>query len=373
MGWTVYNSDGKILQSAELGDNAVTSAKIADGAILNADINASAAIAKTKLASLDVVNADVNASAAVAYSKLAALADGNILVGNGSNVATSVNPSGDVDIANDGTFSIASGVLVNADVNASAAVALSKLATTTVSRALVSNGSGVISPSAVTSTEIGYLDGVTSAIQTQIDNAGGAALTGSTNNTIVTVTGADTIQGEASLTFDGTTLTIPGQITFPASVSLSSNANTLDDYQEGVFTPVFQDWSFSNSEGQSYTTQVGRYVKIGRWVTVQIYLACNLASSTLADGSQSLIAGLPFASSTGTGFNYALSCSYLYGMSGSSPYPVGRNVTGMVNANTSYVVLSMWSHWTGVQPLNFSMIDDHALSLVLTGQYETDA
>ena len=33
MGWTVYNSDGKILQSAELGDNAVTSAKIADDAV----------------------------------------------------------------------------------------------------------------------------------------------------------------------------------------------------------------------------------------------------------------------------------------------------------------------------------------------------
>ena len=75
MGWTVYNSDGKILQSAELGDNAVTSAKIADGAIVNADINASAAIAKTKLASLDIVNADVNASAAIDATKLA---DGSV-------------------------------------------------------------------------------------------------------------------------------------------------------------------------------------------------------------------------------------------------------------------------------------------------------
>jgi hypothetical protein len=38
------------------------------------------------------------------------------------------------------------------------------------------------------------------------DNAG-AALTGSTDNTICTVTGANAIQGEANLTFDGTTLT----------------------------------------------------------------------------------------------------------------------------------------------------------------------
>lgn len=77
-----------------------------------------------------LVNADVSASAAIAYSKLAALTDGNILVGNGSNVAVSVNPSGDVDISNAGVFSISSGVIVNADVNASAAIALSKLSLT---------------------------------------------------------------------------------------------------------------------------------------------------------------------------------------------------------------------------------------------------
>lgn len=39
----------------------------------------------------------------------------------------------------------------------------------TASRALVSNGSGKVAVSAVTSTELGYLDGVTSNIQTQIN------------------------------------------------------------------------------------------------------------------------------------------------------------------------------------------------------------
>jgi len=39
----------------------------------------------------------------------------------------------------------------------------------TASRALVSDGNGDVSVSAVTSTEIGYLDGVSSAIQTQLD------------------------------------------------------------------------------------------------------------------------------------------------------------------------------------------------------------
>ena len=59
--------------------------------------------------------------------------------------------------------------IVNADIKAAAAIAFSKLADLTVSRLLVSDGSGDVSVSAVTSTEAGYLDGVTSAIQTQLD------------------------------------------------------------------------------------------------------------------------------------------------------------------------------------------------------------
>jgi len=59
--------------------------------------------------------------------------------------------------------------IVNADIKAAAAIAFSKMADLTASRAIVSDGNGDVSVSAVTSTEIGYLDGVTSAIQTQID------------------------------------------------------------------------------------------------------------------------------------------------------------------------------------------------------------
>lgn len=49
-------------------------------------------------------------------------------------------------------------------------LAFSKLAATTASRAIVSNSSGVLSASTTTSTEVGYLSGVTSAIQTQINS-----------------------------------------------------------------------------------------------------------------------------------------------------------------------------------------------------------
>ena len=68
-----------------------------------------------------------------------------------------------------GADQLASNAVVNASVSSSAAIAFSKMADLTASRALVSDGSGDVSVSAVTSTEIGYLDGVTSAIQTQLD------------------------------------------------------------------------------------------------------------------------------------------------------------------------------------------------------------
>ena len=59
--------------------------------------------------------------------------------------------------------------ITNSEVSGTAAIDLSKLATTTASRALVTSGTGAIEVSAVTSTEIGYLDGVGSNIQTQLN------------------------------------------------------------------------------------------------------------------------------------------------------------------------------------------------------------
>ena len=111
----------------------------------------------------------------------AALADADLIIvddGAGgtnrkaalSRVATYIEGgiSGDITISS-GTAAIGSGVIVNADVNASAAIEFSKMENLTASRALVSDGNGDVSVSAVTSTEIGYLDGVSSAIQTQLD------------------------------------------------------------------------------------------------------------------------------------------------------------------------------------------------------------
>ncbi len=103
---------------------------------------------------------------------------GHLLVADGTNynpVALSgdatLASNGAITIANDavGADELAANAVVNASIASGAAIAFSKMADLTTSRALVSDGSGDVSVSAVTSTEIGYLDGVTSAIQTQID------------------------------------------------------------------------------------------------------------------------------------------------------------------------------------------------------------
>lgn len=62
-----------------------------------------------------VTNAKVDAAAAIAFSKLASLTSGNILVGNASNVPTSVALSGDATISNTGVLTIAAGAVVTAD------------------------------------------------------------------------------------------------------------------------------------------------------------------------------------------------------------------------------------------------------------------
>lgn len=77
--------------------------------------------------------------------------------------------------ANGDVLVIAGGIptwdtIANASISAAAAIDVNKLAALTVDRAVVTDGSGFISAATTTSTEIGYVNGVTSAIQTQLDN-----------------------------------------------------------------------------------------------------------------------------------------------------------------------------------------------------------
>jgi hypothetical protein len=126
--------------------------------IENADIKAGAAIDASKIADGSVSNTEFQYLGGVTSdlqtqlnNKLGTtLATANTLIGNGSNVATAVDTSAVGDISADSStgLNIKSGVIVDADINASAAITRTKLASGTADHVLINNGSGVISSEA---------------------------------------------------------------------------------------------------------------------------------------------------------------------------------------------------------------------------------
>lgn len=104
------NSTG-VIPALSLTDSYVfvgNASNVATGVAVTGDVTVSNA-GVTAIASGVIVNADVNASAAIAYSKLATLTSGNVLVGSAGNVATSVALSGDVTNDNAGVTAIGAG------------------------------------------------------------------------------------------------------------------------------------------------------------------------------------------------------------------------------------------------------------------------
>ena len=79
-------------------------------------------------------------------------------------------------------------------------------------------------------------------------------------------------------------------ITFPATQSASTDANTLDDYEEGTWTPTVTAGSGSYT---TVTTQTGSYVKIGKQVTLTWYF---IVSNKGTGATSAIISNLPFAS-----------------------------------------------------------------------------
>lgn len=162
-GTVVGNTDTQTLtnKTIDADSNTITN-------IDNADIKAAANIALTKLAAVTasrVIESDVSGNlvaSTITSTELQALSGVSGSLVSTAATQTLTNKTIDADL---NTITN----IENADIKAAANIALTKLAATTVSRALVSDSSGVISPATTTSTEIGFVNGVTSAIQTQIN------------------------------------------------------------------------------------------------------------------------------------------------------------------------------------------------------------
>ena len=127
----------------------------------------------------------------------------------------------------------------------------------------------------------------------------GVAVTGTLSATTTGQVGTTLGVGAATPSASG------AGITFPATQSASTDANTLDDYEEGTFTPTLGGTAV-------YDIQTGRYTKIGRFV--HFYIA--LRPTSLGTGSTTVISGLPFTVGDGdsgcVGNGYATSSANSY-------------------------------------------------------------
>jgi hypothetical protein len=127
------------------------------------------------------------------------------------------------------------------------------------------------------------------------DTSGVLQLASNGSTTAVTI---NTSQGVAVLNCLGvgnaTPSTSGAGITFPASQSASTDANTLDDYEEGSWTPVV----VSGSGTMTSYTSVGGYTKIGNLINLWGYF--NITNGGNAGGEAQIT--LPFTPATSTSY-----------------------------------------------------------------------
>jgi len=110
------------------------------------------------------------------------------------------------------------------------------------------------------------------------------------------VTMAGRTSNPTTISVGGATPSASGAgITFPATQSASSDANTLDDYEEGTWTPVL---GTSNGGTATMSVQEGWYVKIGKFVQFSAQVVWT-AKNTWDFNTR--ISGLPFAARSNTG------------------------------------------------------------------------
>jgi hypothetical protein len=196
-----------------------------------------------------LVNADIASAAAIAYSKLATLTSANILVGSSANVATSTAVSGDVTISNTGVTAIASGVIVNADINASAAIAGSKIVAATTSVV------GAVQLSDSTSTTSSVLAATPTAVKAAYDLAA-AALPKAGG----TLTGDVILDNQVDARFREATANGTNYVGFQAPASVASDVLWTLPATDGTSAQVL---STNGSGTLSWATAAGATVVDG--------------------------------------------------------------------------------------------------------------
>jgi len=208
-------------------------------------------------------------------------------------------------------------------------------------------------PAAVGTTAVGS---ATVASRRDHGHSGVAAIT-STNDAIARYDGtAGSLQNYTSnaptISDAGVISLTSGQITWPASVNVSADGNTLDDFEQGVFDPTVLDDSLSTGESQTYSARSGKYVKIGSFCYISFSLDIN-SIGTLTAGDTSHFGGFPFTAVNTTGYNAALTWAYGSDMTLGT---AGYTPTAYIAKNEAYTHNRQWDLAAGVSALSISQL-----------------
>jgi cytoskeletal protein CcmA (bactofilin family) len=202
---------------------------------VSSDLTAGASIT-TAIAAGVVVNADINASAAIAHSKLANITAGQVLLGNASNVPTATALTGDVTVNNTGVTAISAGVIVDADINANAEIAVAKLADGAARQLLQTAANG---------TDVEWASNID--IPGTLDVTGAATFDGAvTIQGDLTVNGTETIINTQTLDVEDKNIVI-GKVDTPTDTTADGGGITLKGTTDKTINWVdaTDAWTFS--------------------------------------------------------------------------------------------------------------------------------
>ena len=177
------------------------------------------------------------------------------------------------------------------------------------------------------------------------------------NTTKMTLdTSGNLLVGVTSANANGGVLQLKSGITFPATQVASSDANTLDDYEEGTWTPVIKGASTAGTG--TYIVQVGTYTKVGRVVYFQGRLAWNAHTGT----GDMQIGGIPFTSLSTTNSNSPCNFGYINNLSLSA----SSVLTGFVFPNTNDIGLYQYPAGGGAAT---TVTIDTSADIIFSGTY----
>ena len=170
-------------------------------------------------------------------------------------------------------------------------MALSKINTNSIADDAVTTAK--VNPAQTDVTSVGTLSGLTTS--GDIDVQGNEIILDADNDTSITADSDDTINFKVGGT-DRVTMDVNGDVRIDTGdvffatagkgiclgATTNADANTLDDYEEGTWTPTMTNLTLSTAQGQ--------YIKVGKLVTAHFNIVLPSTSTT----NTAVISSLPF-------------------------------------------------------------------------------